>query len=230
MKMNRRDFLVGTGAFAAPLILNGCCGCFKANEKINVGVVGIGRISTTMDIPNTIVHTDLCRFTAVCDLDSKRLMHGVKFIKEQYRKLTGEANAPVKAYADYRDLMADPSIDAVMICIPDHWHALVAVEALLAGKHIWLQKPFAQTVQEGRIIAEVARRKGLVVQVGSWQRSVYQFMLVCELVRAGRIGAVKRVEVGVGLDKSGGSSAVEPVPENLNYDIQFIVIKSFRTL
>ena len=128
MKLNRRDFLAGTGAFAAPLILNGCCSCFKSNEKINVGVVGIGRISTTMDIPNTIVHTDLCRFTAVCDLDSKRLMHGVRFIKDQYRKLTGEANAPVKAYADYRDLMADPSIDAVMICIPDHWHALVAVE------------------------------------------------------------------------------------------------------
>ena len=219
MKINRRNFLAGTGAFAAPFIMGGCHGGFKANEKINIGVVGIGRISTTMDIPNTIVHTDLCRFTAVCDLDAKRLAHGVKFIKDQYRKLTGEADAPVKAYADYRDMMADPSIDAVMICIPDHWHALVAVEALLAGKHIWLQKPFAQTVQEGRIIAEVARRKGLVVQVGSWQRSVYQFMLVCELVRAGRIGAVKRVEVGVGLDKAGGCSAVEPVPANLNYEM-----------
>ena len=219
MRLNRRDFLAGTGAFAAPLLLNGCCSCFKSNEKINVGVVGIGRISTTMDIPYTIRYTDRCRFTAVCDLDSRRLMHGVKFIKAQYRKLTGEANAPVKAYSDYRDMMADPSIDAVMICIPDHWHALVAVEAMLQGKHIWLQKPFAQTVQEGRIIAEVARMTGRVVQVGSWQRSVYQFALVCELVRSGRIGAVKRVEVGVGLDRAGGSSAVEPVPENLNYEM-----------
>ena len=219
MRLNRRDFLAGTGAFAAPLLMNGCCSCFKANEKINVGVVGIGRIATTMDIPLTIKHTDMCRFTAVCDLDARRLMHGVKFVKEQYRKLKGEANAPVKAYSDYRDMMADPSIDAVMICIPDHWHALVAVEALLSGKHIWLQKPFAQTVKEGRIIAEVARMTGRVVQVGSWQRSVYQFMLVCELVRAGRIGEVKSVEVGIGLDKSGGSSAVEPVPENLNYDM-----------
>ena len=219
MKLNRRGFLAGTGAFAAPLLMNGCCSCFKANEKINVGVVGIGRISTTMDIPNTIRHTDLCRFTAVCDLDSKRLEHGVKFIQNQYRKLTGEAAVPVKAFSDYRQMMADPSIDAVMICIPDHWHALVAVEALLSGKHIWLQKPFAQTVQEGRIIAEVARMTNRVVQVGSWQRSVYQFVLVCELVRSGRIGEVRRVEVGVGLDKAGGSSAVEPVPPNLDYDM-----------
>ena len=94
MKINRRNFLAGTGAFAAPFIMGGCHGGFKANEKINIGVVGIGRISTTMDIPNTIVHTDLCRFTAVCDLDAKRLAHGVKFIKDQYRKLTGEADAP----------------------------------------------------------------------------------------------------------------------------------------
>ena len=217
--INRRAFLAGTGAFAAPLLMSGCCSAFKANEKINVGVVGIGRISTTMDIPYTLKHTDLCRFTAVCDLDAKRLNHGVKFVKDQYRKILGEPNAPVRAYADYRDMMTDPSIDAVMICIPDHWHALVAVEAMLAGKHIWLQKPFAQTVQEGRIIAEVARRTNRVVQVGSWQRSVMQFARVCELVQNGRIGEIKRVEVGIGLDKSGGSSAVEPVPENLNYDM-----------
>ena len=219
MKLNRRCFLAGTGAFAAPLLMNGCCGCFKSNEKINVGVVGIGRISTTMDIPYTIKHTDLCRFTAVCDLDSKRLQHGVKFIQDQYRKLTGEENVPVKTYSDYREMMQDSSLDAVMICLPDHWHALVAVEAMLAGKHIWLQKPFAQTVEEGRIIAQVAKMTNRVVQVGSWQRSVYQFVLVCELARAGRIGEIKRVEVGIGCDKEGGSSVVEPVPANLNYDM-----------
>ncbi len=217
--VNRRNFLLGSGSFAVPFILNSGCCMFKANEKINVGVVGIGRISTTMDIPYTIKYTDRCRFTAVCDLDTKRLRHGVKFVKAQYRKLTGELNAPVKAYTDYRDMMADPAIDAVMICIPDHWHALVAVEAMLAGKHVWLQKPFAQTVQEGRIIAQVAKATNRVVQVGSWQRSVTQFAQVCELVQNGRLGDIKRVEVGIGLDKAGGSSAVEKVPENLDYDM-----------
>ena len=143
----------------------------------------------------------------------------MKFIQDQYRKLTGEENVPVKTYSDYREMMQDSSLDAVMICLPDHWHALVAVEAMLAGKHIWLQKPFAQTVEEGRIIAQVAKMTNRVVQVGSWQRSVYQFVLVCELARAGRIGEIKRVEVGIGCDKEGGSSVVEPVPANLNYDM-----------
>jgi len=95
----------------------------------------------------------------------------------------------------------------------------VACAALAAGKHVWLQKPFAQTITEGRLVANLARLQNRVVQVGSWQRSVEQFHRVCQLVRNGRIGAIKRVEVGIGLDKSGGSSAVQPVPENLNYEM-----------
>ena len=222
MQVNRRSFLGTSAAFAVPFLFPGCCSCgstvrkFSANEKVNVGVIGIGRISTTMDMPLAAKHRDLCRITAVCDLDSKRLAHGVKFVKRLYKNDSGYS---VKTYADYHDMLADPSIDAVEICIPDHWHALVACAALAAGKHIWLQKPFAQTITEGRIIANLAKMKGLVVQVGSWQRSVTQFHRVCELVCNGRIGDVVRVEVGCGLDKSGGSSAVEPVPANLNYEM-----------
>ena len=200
MKMNRRQFLGTASAAAFPFIFPGCTGLnvrkFAANEKVNVGVIGIGRISTTMDIPLAIKYTDLCRFTAVCDLDSKRLAHGVDFIQKQYQKLTGEANAPVKTFADYHDLLDDPSIDAVEICLPDHWHTLVACAALAKGKHIWLQKPFSQTITEGRIIANLAKLQNRVVQVGSWQRSVMQFHRVCELALNGRIGDIVRVEVG----------------------------------
>ena len=217
---NRRQFLGTSAAFAAPFILTGCAAgrarTFAANEKVNIGVVGIGRISTTMDMPLAAKYRDLCRITAVCDLDAKRLAHGVQFVKNIYKEDPGY---PVKTYADYHDLLADPSIDAVEICIPDHWPALVACAALAAGKHIWLQKPFAQTITEGRLIANLAKMRNRVVQVGSWQRSVEQFHRVCELVRNGRIGEIKRVEVGIGLDKAGGSSAVEPVPANLNYDM-----------
>ena len=145
MQMNRRHFLAASTAFAAPFLFGGNVRKFAANEKINIGVIGIGRISTTMDIPNAIKFTNLCRFTAVCDLDAKRLAHGVKFIQDKYRKLLKQDNYPVKAYADYHDLLDDPSIDAVEICLPDHWHTLVACAALAKGKHIWLQKPFAQT-------------------------------------------------------------------------------------
>ena len=219
MKRSRRQFLGASTAFAVPVIFSGWAGSartFAANEKVNIGVIGIGRISTTMDMPLAAKHRDLCRITAVCDLDSKRLAHGVQFVKNLYKE---DPNYAVKAYADYHDMLLDPSIDAVEICIPDHWHALVACAALAAGKHIWLQKPFAQTITEGRIIANLAKMRNRVVQVGSWQRSKPQFHLVCELVANGRIGDIKRVEVGIGCDKAGGNSAVEPVPANLNYDM-----------
>ena len=223
MNLNRRQFLGAASAAAFPFIFPAYAGLsvrkYAANEKVNVGVIGIGRISTTMDIPLAIKFTDLCRFTAVCDLDSKRLKHGVDFIQKQYRKLKKDKNAPVKAFADYHDLLDDPSIDAVEICLPDHWHALVACAALAKGKHIWLQKPFAQTITEGRIIANLAKIQNRVVQVGSWQRSVTQFHRVCELALNGRVGDIVRVEVGCGCDKPGGSSAVQPVPENLNYEM-----------
>ena len=175
MNMNRRQFLVSSSAFAAPLILApGCATKFRANEKVNVGVIGYGRIAHTMDVPLCQQYVDLCTFVAVADLDSKRREYGKQVIEERYAKKYG-IKATVKTYSDYHELLADPSVDAVMLCIPDHQHALVATEALLSGKHIWLQKPFAQTIQEGRVIANVAKLKNRVVQVGSWQRWRPQF-------------------------------------------------------
>ena len=204
-------------AGSAPVLFNGCATGFFACRKINVAVIGYGRIAHTMDVPGVQQFTDRCAITAVCDLDSKRLAYGKKCIEERYAKLGICQN--VRTYGNYHEMLLDPSIDAVMLCIPDHQHALVATDCLLAGKHIFLQKPFAQTIQEGRIIANVAKLKNRVVQVGSWQRSRPQFRKVVQLVRNGRIGRVARVEVGIGLDKSGGCRTAEPVPANLNYDM-----------
>ena len=204
---------LAAGAF--PLI-SGCATKVVANRKINIGVIGYGRIAHTMDVPGVQQFTDRCVVTAVADYDRVRAEYGSRVVERRYAE-KGIVQK-VRACQDYRELLADPSIDAVLLCIPDHQHALVATEALLAGKHIWLQKPFAQTIQEGRVIANVAKLKNRVVQVGSWQRSVMQFHRVCELVRNGRIGKVVRVEVGIGLDKSGGCRTPEPVPANLNYD------------
>ena len=216
--MQRRDFLKGILASGtAPMLFGGCATGFFANSRVNVGVVGFGRIAHSMDVPLTLKHTDLCRFTAVCDLDPKRRAYGAKFIREEYAKLTGET-AEVRTYADYHQMFADPSIDAVMLCVPDHWHAILAADAIMAGKHIWLQKPFTQTIEEGRILRELAAKYNRVVQVGSWQRSVTQFAQVCELVRNGRIGDIVKVEVGCGCDKEGGSSAKQPIPEGFDYD------------
>ena len=217
MDMTRRTLVKGLAAAGSMPLFSGCIGPgYGANSRLNVAVIGYGRIAHTMDVPRTLVFTDMCRFVAVCDIDSKRLEYGRKCIEESYAKLG--ISQKVRTYSDYREMIADPSIDAVMLCIPDHQHAIVATTCLLAGKHIYLQKPFAQTIQEGRAVANAARLKGRVVQVGSWQRSRPQFHRVCELVRNGRLGKIARVEVGIGLDKSGGCRTPEPVPANLDYD------------
>jgi len=124
----------------------------------------------------------------------------------------------VAKFHDYEALCARRDIDAVMICLPDFWHALVATTAICSGKAVWLQKPFTQTIHEGRILANLAKRFGTVMQVGSQQRSWNQFAAVCNAVRSGAIGHVKRVEVGIGVDAPGGSSAVQPVPPTFDYE------------
>lgn len=214
MQLSRRSFLqtaLAAGAF--PLLAKGTAG---ANRKINIGVIGYGRIAHTMDVPGVQQFTDRCVVTAVCDCDALRAAYGKKVIEERYAKKGIQQT--VKTYADYHELLANPSIDAVLLCLPDHQHALIATDSLLAGKHIFLQKPFAQTIQEGRAIANLATQKKLVVQVGAWQRSLPQFRKVVQLVRNGRIGKIVRVEVGLGCDRSGGCRTPEKVPGTFNFD------------
>ena len=197
-------------------MLNGCATGFFASRKINIGVIGYGRIAHTMDVPGVQQFTDRCVVTAVADYDRVRADYGRKVIEERYAKLG--IVQKVKVYQDYEELIADKAIDAVLLCIPDHQHALVATKCLLAGKHLYLQKPFAQTIQEGRVVANLATKLGLVVQVGAWQRSRPQFRKVVQLVRNGRIGRIARVEVGIGCDKSGGDRRPQPVPSTFNFD------------
>lgn len=215
--MNRRSFLAGmaSGA-AAPFIFNGCTTGFFANNKLNVGVIGYGRIAHTMDVPGVLQFMDRCVVTSICDCDLVRAVYGKKVVEEFYAK--NGIMQHVKTYSNYREMLADKSIDIILLCTPDHQHAIIATDCLLAGKHIYLQKPFAQTIQEGRVVANIAQEKNLVIQVGAWQRSRPQFRKVVQLVRNGRIGKVARVEVGLGLDRAGGDRTPEKVPETFDYD------------
>jgi len=214
---DRRTFVKSMlAAGSAPILLGGCAKDFLANRKINVGVIGYGRIAHTMDVPGVQQFTARCVVTAVADYDDVRASYGKRVIEERYAKQG--VSQFVKTCRDYHELLADPAIDAVLICVPDHQHAIVATDCLLAGKHIYLQKPFAQTIQEGRAVANLATAKGLVVQVGAWQRSRPQFRKVVQLVRNGRLGRIARVEVGIGLDRSGGCRVPEKVPATFDYD------------
>ena len=215
--LSRRSFLASAlAAGSAPFLLSGCAASFLACRKINIGVIGYGRIAHTMDVPGVQQFTNRCVVTAVADFDTVRAAYGKKVIEERYLK-QGIVQE-VKAYQDYHEILNDKSIDAVLLCIPDHQHAIVATEAVLAGKHIYLQKPFAQTIQEGRVVANLATEKGIVLQVGAWQRSRPQFRKVVQLVRNGRLGKIARVEVGIGCDKAGGDRTPQDVPKTFDYD------------
>ncbi len=191
------------------------------SNRINVGQIGFGRIARSHDLPEILKH-DYVHVVAVADVDRDGAAAGKEWLEQQQAKKNGgKSPVDVKTYGDYRDLIAAKDVDAVVISTPDHWHAQPAMEAAIAGKHIYLQKPTSLTIKEGRMMADVVSSKGVVFQLGSQQRSVNpwpQFKRTCELVRNGRIGKIQRVIIGLPGDPAGGNPAEMPVPANLDYD------------
>jgi predicted dehydrogenase len=194
-------------------------GATSPGNRINVGAIGTGRISRTHDLPGIWKHPQ-ARVIAVCDLDSKRLEEAKTLVNGQYAKQTGKPSDGVMGYVNYRDLLANKDIDAVVISTPDHWHALIAIHAVEAGKDVYLQKPASLTIAEGRALSDAVHKSGRIFQIGSQQRSwpQGQFRRAVELVRNGRIGELKTVEVGLPGDPAGQEEPTMPVPRNLNYE------------
>ncbi len=225
--INRRKFLttsakaaIGTGiAFSFPSIVPASVfGRNAPSNRINVAAIGTGRISRGHDMPGVWQH-DFAQIMAVCDVDSLRADDGKKLVNEFYTKRDGKPFDGVKVYTDYRELLQNKDIDAVLISTPDHTHAMIGVAAARAGKHMYMQKPASLTIKEGRIISDVVKKSGVKFQIGSQQRSAEQFRYAAELVRNGRIGQLKTVEVGLPGDPPGGNKREMPVPKNLNYDM-----------
>jgi myo-inositol 2-dehydrogenase/D-chiro-inositol 1-dehydrogenase len=220
---SRRKFLTTSlaGGIAFPLIVpSRVFGQSAPSNLIQVAQIGCGRIARGSEMTGMFHNSDLARYVAVCDLDSTRVADAKTRIEGEYAKQFGSGKyASLKTYEDYREMLQDKSIDAVCISTPDHWHAQPAIEAALAGKDIYLQKPASLTVKEGRQMANTVKHTGRVFQQGSQQRSAANFRLACELVRNGRIGKVREVYIGLPTDPSGGSTKEMPVPQNLNYDM-----------
>jgi len=226
--MKRREFIksavvTATAICGFPAIVPSLVfGESRPNDKINIAQIGFGRIAQSHDLPETIKH-DMCRVVAVADVDIKRAKDGKKWIEQYYAKKTGKQNyIDVKVYQDYRQMLQDKSIDAVIVSTPDHWHAQPTIEAALAGKDIYLQKPATLTIAEGRLMSDVVHRNGRIFQVGTQQRSMSpwpQYRHVCELVRNGRIGELKHVKVGLGTDPAGENEPKMPIPQNLDYNM-----------
>src|SRR5579862_4473616 len=144
MKMNvtRRSVLkTGLGAAAAlgfPAIVPASVfGQYAPSKRINVGAIGVGRISRGHDMPG-ILQYDKARIIAVCDLDAHRVEEGKKLVNDYYAIKTGKPIDGVTGYANYHELLANKDIDAVVISTPDHWHALIGIDAVRAGKDVYL--------------------------------------------------------------------------------------------
>ena len=151
-------------------------------------------------------------------MSAQRVELGKQFVNDAYTKKLGAPYIGTRGYSDYRELLANKEIDAVLISTPDHQHARLAVAAVAAGKDVYLQKPASLTIREGRIMVDHVQASKQILQVGSQQRSWKQFARAVELVRNGRIGTVRRVEIGLPGDPAGGNPQPMPVPDGFNYD------------
>jgi predicted dehydrogenase len=225
--LNRRDFVKTglKGGIASSLAMTGFPTILPAavfgknapSNKINIGAIGVGRISRDHDMAETLKY-DHARIMAVCDLDSKRLADGKKYVNDFYSKKEGKPYDGVTMYGDHRELLLNKDIDAVLISTPDHSHAYLGIHAAEAGKDIYLQKPASLTIADGRALSNAVHRTGRILQIGSQQRSSTQFRYAAELVRNGRIGTLKNVYVGLPGDPGGNEEPEMPIPANLNYD------------
>jgi predicted dehydrogenase len=169
-------------------------------------------------MPGVLKYDDV-RIVAVADLDANRVAAGKKYVEDYYTKKFDKPYSGVITYDDYRDLLANNDIDAVLISTPDHWHAKNAIDAVRAGKHVYLQKPTSLTIAEGRKMSDAVNATGRILQIGSQQRSMEQFRVACELVRNGRIGELKEVEIRLPGDPFGGNAEEMPVPKGFNYEM-----------
>ena len=225
--MNRRNFVKNSlkASAATTMAVTGfptivpasVIGKNAPSNKINIGAIGVGRISRDHDMKETLPF-DQARIMAVCDVDSKRLADGKKYVNDYYAAKTGKPYDGVTMYDDHRALLENKDIDAVLISTPDHSHAYLGIHAVEAGKDVYLQKPASLTIAEGRALSNAVHRTGRILQIGSQQRSSTQFRYAAELVRNGRIGDLKTVYVGLPGDPGGEEEPEMPIPKNLNYD------------
>ena len=182
-------------------------------NPIRLGFIGVAN-QGTYNLKAFFKHDD-CVVKAVCDVDDGHLAAAKALVDEQYK------NHDCKTYHDFRDLNRAGDIDAVVITVPDHWHALIAIDAARNGKDIYLEKPFSLFVSEGRKVCQVIEQTGRILQTGSQQRSSPQFRKACELVRNGFLGDVKWIEVEIPENNKFCEPTWEPMPVPPEFDYDF---------
>ena len=187
-------------------------GADAPSKKITIGFIGTGDHGTGWNLRRYVGLTD-ARVLVVCDVDSVRMQRAKEIVDEQY------LNHDCAVTKDFREVLARPDIDAVMISTPDHWHTYISVMAARAGKDIQCEKP-TLTIGEGKLLIDEVRKHGRVFQTSTEDRSVPVYHRMAELVRNGRIGKLQRIEVILPKQPTvPGDPTPQPVPPELDWEM-----------
>jgi len=224
--ITRRHFLINAAHNAGKLALGAAAVPYvekapaserpPAPERITLAMIGVGDHGTSTNLRGFLAEPD-AQVVAVCDVDTKRRNHAADIVNKKY------ANNDCAAYNDFRDVLARPDIDAVMISTPDHWHVPISLAAARAGKDVCCEKP-TLTIHQGRILSDTIKRYQRVFQMSTEDRSIYVYHRMAELVRNGRIGKLHTIRVGLpaGWRINGGYGRIQkpqPVPEGFDYQM-----------
>jgi len=220
----RREFLekasmAAAGAAAFPTVVKasalGLGGALPPSDRIVMAGIGFG-MQGPSNMSSFLGKSEV-QWVAVCDIDESHLREAQDTVNRKY------GNKDCAVYRDYRELFARGDLNAVSIAVPDHWHAIISIDALRAGLDVYGEKPLTHSLREGRALCEAVKRYGRVWQTGSWQRSEDNFHHACELVRNGRVGKIRRVEVGLpsgytDFARTFGQEKIESPPPGLDYE------------
>ncbi|HOW65845.1 MAG TPA: Gfo/Idh/MocA family oxidoreductase [Candidatus Paceibacterota bacterium] len=212
--ITRRQFVrMGALAAGAPMLMpSNVLGADAPSKKITVGFIGTGDHGTQWNLRRYLKQED-ARVLAVCDVDSERMQFARDLVNEQYK------NRDCAMTKDFREVLDRKDIDAVMISTPDHWHTLISVMAIRAGKDVQCEKP-TLTIDEGKVLIETVRKHGKVFQTSTEDRSLPMYHRMAELVRNGRVGKLTRIEVILPKQPNGpGNPTPQPVPPELDYEM-----------
>lgn len=212
--LSRRRFIrAGAAVVAAPYFVPGrLLGADAPSKKITVGMIGVGSHGTAHNLKNYLRQSD-ARVLVVCDVDTNRMNRAKDLVGKAY------GNHDCGVTKDFRDVLARQDIDAVMISTPDHWHTLISVMAMRAGKDVQCEKP-TYTIDEGKVLVDTVRKHKRVFQTSTEDRSLGVYMRMVELVRNGRIGKLQKVEVVLPRHPTfAGDPTPQPIPPELDYDM-----------
>lgn len=198
MSMNRRTFLQTSLFAGAPLILPRplFAAAKPSGSRLNFGFIGIGKQG--QGLMNNFRNQPDVQVIGLSDVDSFRLKMAQDSMSAFYRAKPELGTPDIKTYRDYRELLANKRIDAVVIAVPDHWHAIIAIAAMAAGKDVYCEKPLTYCISEAIAVMKAVEKYHRVFQTGSMQRSMPIFRVSCELVRNGILGKVSTVEARFG--------------------------------